>query len=493
VERATVTILLGPVPQTDSNRSKLAQDILSQIEELKSAANFHLNLLAAFDENFSGAQNWNREIFSAPSSEILLLLPGNLKINSDFLKKILEPLLRQDTDCVWCGFFDHYPNGRISQFLLNLEVRDLSEQQNLGRIFAFRKSALKSAKVFDEEYGQAFEYELRLRLFAEARCLAIEEPLYAIQHYEEPAKFPGYRYLRYNPNERREIELIFQRAATRQNIWMTEKLNARRLEMSHGPIKATVIVPTYKRDPLLYQSLESLCASTEKAFEVIVVDNAHSSKTRELALSFRDRGLDLRYFSTPQNSVPGALNVGTMEARASYILLLDSDDLYLPDAIGSTIEAFDANPHWGMAISYYSRIDAGGKPMTDFGVITHDEFCRNQVLRTSGAGSLRAWRKSAFLEIGGYTHCRYGEDYEFAVRMSESFEIGRIHKVLYLYRNNAEGMSSRINSLLRAREKSAIRARAFERRRILCALEKLSQREKARSINQDKYLGAPSL
>lgn len=110
-------------------------------------------------------------------------------------------------------------------------------------------------------------------------------------------------------------------------------------------IKLSVVIPTWNRRDELGRTLSALHEDDSVPFEVIVVDNASTDGTLEW---LRSEFPAVRAISLPKNIGPtGARNVGVANARAEYIVLLDSDTEPLPGALSAIAKRFDSDPTLG--------------------------------------------------------------------------------------------------------------------------------------------------
>jgi len=130
-------------------------------------------------------------------------------------------------------------------------------------------------------------------------------------------------------------------------------------------------------------------------------------------------------------------------------------------------QALDDNLDWALAISYYELMDEAGNTLNDFGVIKHLEYNRNNILRVDGAGAVRVWRKAAIEEFGGFNEQdfgHYGEDYDLVLKVSEKYEVGRVHQVLYRYRRHPGNSDALRPHAMKIKNKTLARRRAIRRR-----------------------------
>ncbi|MGB0049836.1 MAG: glycosyltransferase family A protein, partial [Terriglobales bacterium] len=94
-------------------------------------------------------------------------------------------------------------------------------------------------------------------------------------------------------------------------------------------MKITVILCSYNRCQLLAEALESVAASTlpeSVEWEVLVVDNNSTDRTREVVEDFRHRYPGrFRYVFEPRPGKSFALNTGVREAHGDVLAFTDDD------------------------------------------------------------------------------------------------------------------------------------------------------------------------
>src|SRR5258708_24193289 len=99
-----------------------------------------------------------------------------------------------------------------------------------------------------------------------------------------------------------------------------------------------IIVPAGNEEASLGDCLASLTAQTGVAFEIIVVDDGSTDRTREIAQSFAKARViapdPLRHGWTGKNN---AVIAGAKEARAEWLLFTDADTVHLPDSLVRTL------------------------------------------------------------------------------------------------------------------------------------------------------------
>jgi glycosyltransferase involved in cell wall biosynthesis len=117
-------------------------------------------------------------------------------------------------------------------------------------------------------------------------------------------------------------------------------------------MKITVILCTYNRWQSLAKALESAAAlklPESDKWEILVVDNNSTDKTREVVDNFRQRYPGrFRYLFEPQQGKSHALNAGIREAHADVLAFMDDDVTVDPGWLKNLTASLD-DDHWAGA------------------------------------------------------------------------------------------------------------------------------------------------
>lgn len=108
--------------------------------------------------------------------------------------------------------------------------------------------------------------------------------------------------------------------------------------------KYSLLIPTYNRQGLIAETLDSAFAQDYPNLEVIVVDNCSTDDTWARLQEYRLRRPELRIFRNPENVGP-VLNWRACleQATGEYGKFLYSDDLLSPEFVRETLSRFDSD------------------------------------------------------------------------------------------------------------------------------------------------------
>jgi glycosyltransferase involved in cell wall biosynthesis len=214
-----------------------------------------------------------------------------------------------------------------------------------------------------------------------------------------------------------------------EDVWLFEEgLTIPLPEKPQGLSKAStrsqltisVVIPARNSARTLDVCLRALSASAPAPLEVIVVNDASSDRTAEIARSFGAKVIDL----SEHRDANFCRNHGAQEATGDILLFLDSDVIVRPDTLQNLLNAFQTpssdvvvgvysayHRHRGLASQYknlwirYSYLCSGGELDWIFGAVT---AIRNEDFWKAGG-----FDKTFFMKHGG-------EDLEFGKRMSNA-------------------------------------------------------------------------
>jgi glycosyltransferase involved in cell wall biosynthesis len=105
-------------------------------------------------------------------------------------------------------------------------------------------------------------------------------------------------------------------------------------------MKVSVVIPVFNEEQLLARCLEALQNQTEKAFEIIVVDNNSTDKTVEIARQF-----PVQIVSEKKQGATYARNTGFDLAKGDIIARIDADTVVPKNWIKEIIEHFTKDPN----------------------------------------------------------------------------------------------------------------------------------------------------
>lgn len=106
----------------------------------------------------------------------------------------------------------------------------------------------------------------------------------------------------------------------------------------------SIITPCYNGEKYIDRCFASILSQTYKSIEVIAVDDGSTDNSLDILQSkvnlFTKEGMNLKIVSQSNRGLGGAIDTGLKHITGEFLLLLDVDDLLLPNAVESCINAF---------------------------------------------------------------------------------------------------------------------------------------------------------
>ena len=202
----------------------------------------------------------------------------------------------------------------------------------------------------------------------------------------------------------------------------------------------TAIIATYNRARYIEQAIDSILAQQQPVAQLIVVDDGSVDDT---AARIERYGSRITYLRKANGGKSSAINLGLGQARGEWIWIFDDDDLALPNATRTLLDALDASRSADLAF--------GGKVIaregSDGQLVGHREL-----VPTAEPGDglllevlqgfpflLQAMliRRRCFDRVGKLDE-RYlrGQDYELIIRLVRTFQATRVLEPVLLWRDH---------------------------------------------------------
>ncbi|WP_311950122.1 glycosyltransferase family A protein [Halomonas piscis] len=189
----------------------------------------------------------------------------------------------------------------------------------------------------------------------------------------------------------------------------------------HNSSLITVIVPAFNAETSLPTALASLAAQRGVTLEVIVVDDASTDGTAEVAEAFAAHDARFRLLRQPFNQgAYAARNRGLAAARGELITVHDSDDWSHPGKLAVQAQGLEAHPEWMACNSHWVRCT----PALVFG---HWRLEQGWIYRNT---SSLMFRRRVFDTLGFWDRVRVDADTEYYYRIRAAFGGAALGEVL---------------------------------------------------------------
>lgn len=191
--------------------------------------------------------------------------------------------------------------------------------------------------------------------------------------------------------------------------------------------KVSVIIPTHNRAELLFTAISSVFGQTFEDWEMVIVDDHSTDKTRIVVEGFADDRV--KYIkNTGKNGPSVSRNLAISAAAGEYVAFLDDDDEWLPQKLEKQIGILDTCTKKVCGI-YSNRLmidkQTGKTFSEDPGAETLKGNLLSQLMiKNPIHTSTLVIRKACLDKIGVFDETmRYSEDKDLFIRLSIYWDI----------------------------------------------------------------------
>lgn len=190
-------------------------------------------------------------------------------------------------------------------------------------------------------------------------------------------------------------------------------------------MKYSIIVPVYNRPDEVEELLQSLTEQELKDFEVVIVEDGSQKPCKDVCDKFADI-LDLHYY-VKENGGPGqARNYGAERAHGEWLIILDSD-VVLPKGYLKAVEnglSLECRAAFGGPDASHPSFTPVQKAisysMTSFFTTGGIRGGKKKLDKFYPRSFNMGIRRDVYLQLGGFSKMRFGEDIDFSYRIVEA-------------------------------------------------------------------------
>jgi glycosyltransferase involved in cell wall biosynthesis len=207
------------------------------------------------------------------------------------------------------------------------------------------------------------------------------------------------------------------------------------MSQAESPL-VSVVTPAYNQAVFLPETIESVLTQDYPNIEYMVFDDGSTDHTREVLARYSDR---LIWESQPNQGQTPTINKGWERSRGEIITWLNSDDTYLPGAVGKAVDYFQRHPDIDIVYGDTLLTKADGTPIEqmrppEFNYHDLVAKCHNPIPQPSAF-----IRRSVMEDVGLLDPVYYYfMDWDFWLRAGISHKFAYFPELLSTYRLHEE-------------------------------------------------------
>lgn len=233
-----------------------------------------------------------------------------------------------------------------------------------------------------------------------------------------------------------------------------------------GEPLVSIVVPYFRLDEHVEETLDSALAQTYRNIEVVVINDG-SLRERDAFLYDLERRDRLSVVTQVNSGLGAARNFGIVNSRGRYVLPLDADDVILPTFVERCVDVLERDPGLAYVTTWVEFMEPDGSRVVDEdgGYVPFGNWSE-LIQRNNVGGVCTTLLRRRLFELGfRYSHdITSYEDWLLYLELREAGHEGHvIPERLFRYRVRDDSMMREIGSPLLGRLYGELRAHARER------------------------------
>ncbi len=212
----------------------------------------------------------------------------------------------------------------------------------------------------------------------------------------------------------------------------------------------SIVTPMFNAEAYVSQTIESVLSQTYSNWEMIIVDNYSTDKSKEIVHEYCKKDNRIKLVKLDYNSGGPARprNVGIKNSKGDFIAYLDADDLWQKDKLEKQLNFFQNNPDVYLCYSTYqlinensTKLDVMLEKRKKSNGCTFESLFLSFNFIPSASVMIKIYDKEVIF-FDENPKLVAAEDFDLWLRIAKSKKIGFIDEPLLLYRiheNNTSG------------------------------------------------------
>lgn len=227
----------------------------------------------------------------------------------------------------------------------------------------------------------------------------------------------------------------------------------------------SILLSVHNGERFIRDAVLSLLTQTHREFELLIVDDASTDKTRDTLEELVTQDHRIRVITNATNlGLTRSLNIALRQAQDDFVARMDADDIAMPDRLEKQLAYLESHPDIDVVGTAYEWIDETDHVIGRPNVITGPDDIHRALPRTNPLlHSSVLLRRSALERVHGYEESyRRAQDYDLWLRLSRTARFANLPEVL-MQKRLAKNMISFASE--REQLRCAVRARLQALRR----------------------------
>jgi glycosyltransferase involved in cell wall biosynthesis len=212
-------------------------------------------------------------------------------------------------------------------------------------------------------------------------------------------------------------------------------------------VPVSVLMPVYNAERYIGAAIDSILGQTHRDFELLVVDDGSTDKSRQIAERYSDERIRVIPLGR-RAGLSAALNEGLLAAKADLVARQDADDISEPNRLERQLAVMRAQPELALLGSQATAMAEDGsttgivwRPIEPLSIRWYS-LLDNPFAHTSGVCKTQVVR-----DLGGFDadYDPFSQDYALWCRVIAHYSFANLRDPLVRYRVNAASIIGSLN------------------------------------------------
>ena len=190
------------------------------------------------------------------------------------------------------------------------------------------------------------------------------------------------------------------------------------------PPLVSIVIPAHNEELTLENCVKSLLKQTYHCYEIIIVDDASTDDTLQIARRLADEHRNIWAYTKEWGGKAAALNYGIERAHGKIVVSLDADSMFLVNTVEQLVLSFE-DPEVA-AVGGNVRVANRSKALNKHQAV---EYITGLTLQRRAfahlgcmqviSGAIGAFRRDKLLAVGGYSTDTVVEDMDLTIELAK--------------------------------------------------------------------------
>ena len=205
-------------------------------------------------------------------------------------------------------------------------------------------------------------------------------------------------------------------------------------------MSVSIIMPYFKSESYLKETIRSIINQTYKYWELIIIDDENTKNSQKILAKYKKNKKIRIYHNKKRVGAGMSRNIGIKKSKTKLIAFLDSDDLWKKDKLFIQIKQMRKR-NLDLSYTAYECINEKGKKL--YKVRAEKKLDYKKLISACNIACSSVLLKKKIFNKLSFNSFITKEDYDLWLRISKfNYKIGGVNRILTSYLHRSSSLSS---------------------------------------------------